>query len=309
MPNLINNDTVNNITYLNYFDSLTNGEINLFTDQNSINVRDACNTRWGSGTCANLLETSSRYLLYAFPNATEETQTNRTPLNSRYRIAFHAPSMGQGVSTGFPFARLNSNNSTGTTLNLVSVNAAPNINTGIANCYEYAIITDRNITMAGFASTGANLNTAVWRFISTGWLFDSAFSGSLAVRGLYSMYFSSQGHAQCFRVSAENITTAQTILTTGDAQYPVTCASDTGDGTTPAADLWASTLWLRDSPGGFAVGRIPHVLLCKTTTLQLGQLVKINTTIDGITDQKIWLVAANYGADKLLMRVYTEGIS
>lgn len=309
MTNLINNDTVNNITYMNYFDALSNGEINLFTDAASINVRDACNIRWGAGTCANLLENSSRYYLYAFPNALEETQTNKTPTNARFRIAFLPPSMGTGVTGTVPIGRLNANNSTGTTLNLVSVNTNPNLSTGLTNSYEYAVITNSNITVTGFASNGANLNTATWRFMSCGWLSDSVFSGGTAVRGLYYVYLSSSGHSQAFRVSAENQTVAQTILTTGDAQYPITCALDTGDGTTPTADLWAATLWLRDNPSAYAVGSIPHVLLCKTTTLQLGQLVKINTTIGGVTDQKIWLVAANYGADKLLMRVYTEGVS
>jgi hypothetical protein len=109
-----------------------------------------------------------------------------------------------------------------------------------------------------------------------------------------------------FRVSGGP--TAQPLLTSGLAQYPISCLSDTGDGIVPGSNLWATDLWVRDSPSGFVIGRIPHVLLCKTTTLALGNLVKINTVINGITDQRIWLVAANYGADKLLMRVYTEGI-
>jgi hypothetical protein len=302
MTDFINNDTVNNITYMNYFNAVTNGEINPNTGGSSVNVRNACNTRWGAGSAAMITDGAHHYLS-AFPNSSNEMKTSRTASSTNYRIKCKIPS----TSAFNTMLIANSNNTTGTTDNAVNL-ASGITGSAIANSYEYATITNDLLIVSGFASSGASLNTATRQFIVSGWLKDSPFSGGNITRSLFSLFIDNTGIRSSARVSAENQTTVQTLLTSGNAQYPITCASNTGDGTTPGADLWCTDLWLRDNPSGYAVGRIPHVLLAKGAGFTLGNLYYNPTVIDGITDQKIWLCCANYGSDKLLQRVWTEGI-
>lgn len=293
----------NSITYSNYFDHATNGEINILSGSSSVNIRNACTSQWGANT-ANVLVNSSYQYLACFPNSLKEPKTDRSVSATNYRIKCKIPS----VSTFFETLQLNSNNSTGTTANLVNIGSG--VTSGnITNCYEYAIITNDILIVSGFASAGSSLNTTTRQFTATGWLADSVFSGGNITRSLFGLFIDQTGIRCSGRVSAENNTTVQTLLTSGAAQYSITCASNTGDGTTPGADLWCTDLWLRDSPSGYAVGRIPHLLLAKGAGFTLGNLYYNPTVIDGVTDQKIWLCCANYGSDKLLQRVWTEGIS
>lgn len=304
MTALINNDTVNNLTYLNYFNNILNGEQNTLTavTANRQPFRNAFQLRNGTGSIVDISAGDNR--MNFFFNSTRENKTNKTATFAYYRV------QAQHVLNAFAGSQnttINSSTTTGT--DIVSVTGT-NItdNTTYTNGFEYAVIGNNSYVHAGFpVGNPGQLSTTTFRVITCGFLEDSPFTGNLINRSLYSVVFRSSS-SSAFRVSSENTSTSQPILTTGIAQYPVTCASDAGDGTTPTSDLFATDLWIRDDPSGFAVGRIPNLLLCKSTSLSIGNLVKINPTIDGITNQKVWLVAANYGADKILMRVWTEGV-
>jgi len=307
MTSFINNDTVNNITYLNYFNSVTNGEQALSggPSSNRQNFLNAFKTRHGSSSIIAVANENRMNLFFA--NSLLENKINKTASSSNYRFNV------QHIINSFSFlsnTTINSSNLTDTTAIQVAGPSYSAASSDFLNAFEYSVITNNCVIHSGFPEgTSGNLSTTSSGLITYGYLADSVFSGNQVNRSLFSLTIKAGVTTTAFRVSAENQTTQRTILTTGNAQYPITCALDTGDGTIPGANLWATDLWLRDSPSEYAVGRIPHLLLCKTNTLVLGQLVKINTTIDGITNQKVWLVAANYGSDKLLMRVYTEGIS
>ena len=285
MANFILNDTANNIVYMNYFNPLTNGEVNLGINNSQKNANVVSALRALHTT--NFI-TSDTHYIYAFFNTNKETKTNTTASSTNYR--FKLLSAGSSFSFNIPLT-LNSSTLTDATRVDVSNNLTF---IGHSNYYEYGIFTPNTVSLAAFPANGNALNTATRSFLSCGWLEDAQFSGRNTARSLYGLGIVTST-VMAFRVSAENLTTAQAILTTGLAQYPITCVTS---GLTPSdAELWCTDLWLRDNPSGYAVGRIPHVLMTNNNVLNLGELVYIDSVIDGITDQK------------LLMRVQTENVT
>lgn len=103
---------------------------------------------------------------------------------------------------------------------------------------------------------------------------------------------------------------AQAILTSGDANYAITCQSGG-----PPESTWATNLVLIDSaasPENYAMGSVRNVLLGKGT-YTVGTVYKVagvgygeaNTSPN--TEQQHFLCVGTWGTDYLLMRVWTEG--
>lgn len=103
-----------------------------------------------------------------------------------------------------------------------------------------------------------------------------------------------------YRVDVENGNTKQLILTSGDANYPISC----DDGQTSGADLWATDLYLLDNDGANnpATGRCSNLLLAKGATFAIGSGYTLNTAhIDG--GSNTFLCVGEWGTDKILMRI------
>lgn len=168
------------------------------------------------------------------------------------------------------------------------------------------------------ATFGTNVNTG---FISLGWLDDApVFTQNSPYRTgtAYILY------AQCgdpFNGGIPNAITiayragseggvVQQLLTSGDANYAVTCQSGGPPGAT-----WATNLVLIDttaSPANYAMGSVRNVLLGKGT-YTVGTVYKVtgvgygeaNTSPN--TEQQHFVCVGTWGTDYLLMRVWTEG--
>ena len=164
---------------------------------------------------------------------------------------------------------------------------------------------------------GTDINTG---FISLGWLDDiPTFSQNSPYRtGTAYILYAQCGNSgnstpniitTAYRVGSEG-GSAQAVLTSGDANYAITCQSGGPPGST-----WATNLVLIDSaasPANYAMGSVRNVLLGKGT-YTVGTVYKVagvgygeaNTSPN--TEQQHFLCVGTWGTDYLLMRVWTEG--
>lgn len=187
----------------------------------------------------------------------------------------------------------------------------------------FAVANSNNVCAARFQSnmtfaTGGYVPTG---FLSFGWLDDPIpFSASSPYRtsvayiiaanayeASSSGYYTYGYHCE---QEADGFDTPIRFLTSGSANYSVTCQS----GATPTS-TWATNLVLIDStasPQNYAMGSVPNLLLGKGS-LTIGQVYKVagvgrgEANTNPNTEQEFFICCGNWGTDKLLMRVATEG--
>lgn len=99
--------------------------------------------------------------------------------------------------------------------------------------------------------------------------------------------------------------TSRSVLTTGDAQYAISCS----DGQTPTAQ-WATDFYVFDNNSsiGFpAIGRMRNLLLA-TGTYTMGKTVKIIGAAMPDAGQNSWIPVATFAGKTVLMRCYSSTV-
>ena len=281
MTNLYNTDSFGN-HYYNYFNGISSGEPYDNTSfltflQNAFGVN-------------NVAANGSEFVIT--PPSANETITSNTEL-TLYRFKFSP------TNTAYQSFWINSNNGNG--FNAVSTTGTTNPSF-IANPYIYAIANSESLCLAAFNAPIPTDATA-YRLIYCGWLKEQPHSGGLIPRGASLMYLASNTQ-EAFHPLLENASNNAAYLTSGDANYPITCS----DGDTPSASDQTTDLALREASNSYAVGKCWNLLKTTETTFDVGKVYKLDKIVDGNTEENIWLCGAELGTEKILMRVWTEAL-
>lgn len=179
----------------------------------------------------------------------------------------------------------------------------------LAERVTYAVLNNKSLNVFQVRRVGADLDNSSYRFLSVGWLSNSLYSGSAFPRSAYFLRLISPSSGNfAFRASIENTNVLQNFVvpTSLDANsianYSVSCQI-----ATPGAN--ATELYLRDdATSNKAIGYVPNIL--KTSlNIPVGQIYK-NTGIDPDgSNNPHWICVGNYGNERLLMRVWAQGLA
>ncbi len=173
----------------------------------------------------------------------------------------------------------------------------------------YGVLNNRSLSIFSIARNGQDLNNNNFCFVSFGWLNNSIYSGNAFPRNAYILILDSDTHQiRGFRPSAENSNVVRNFnipqLPDADpiANYPVSCLS-----ATPGANTTEFYLRDNDAPNK-AIGYVPNLL---KTSLQIpvGEVYR-NTGIDpDLSNMNTWICVGVLGSERILMRVWTQGLA
>ena len=187
--------------------------------------------------------------------------------------------------------------------------SALQLNQPSADRVFYCCLNNRSLSIFSIQRNGSNLSNNSYGFVSYGWLSNPIYTGSAYPRNAYSLFLNSnQTLRSAGRPSAENSPVRQDFQipkeTTADsiANYPVSCQS-----ATPGANT--TELYLRDNTSPHkAMGYVPNLL---KTSLQIpvGQVYR-NTGIDPDgSNMNTWICVGVFGSERILMRVWAQGLN
>ena len=289
---LINNDNVGN----SYYGWRTN---NLLYAPDSLALTTAKLATWINNffgqTCA--VSVNSSRLDVIFPTSFESLTLPAT--GSKYRFGLDSI---ETTNTANPvrwvlFPNIGSGS-----------NGAGFTGTGNVDVAFYCVLNNRSLSVFSIARNGSDLVSVSGSFASYGWLNNSIYSGSAFVRSAYVLVLhSSPAQNLGRRPSAENTNIASNFRIPQPqnadpiANYPISCQS-----ATPGAN--ATEFYLRDDAApNKAIGYVPNLL---KTSLQIpvGQVYR-NTGIDPDgSNMNTWLCVGVLGSERILMRVWTQGL-
>lgn len=293
----INQDNFGN-TYFNYWDALTNGFVGHQLGGVFNNFLQAAfgTGRWAAGNPSS--PSFERWFAFT-PNNSDESISSATT-GSLFR--FYADLMSNAHDVAAIVNSNTGNSLTSVSLNGGFVNYIPNENTD----YFYAVANNRSLVMGVIKrdiSTGG-FDPTNWRLLYLGWLKNPGFGFSLRTRNcsaLHYTYGTGNGPAAlsgvAFRPAQENQITPSSY---GISNYSITCTNSTPNPST-------TDLVLRDSVSpNFAIGSC-YNLLKSSANVDVGKIYDIPNLVDGNNEQRRFLCVGNWGSEKLLMRIWTEG--
>lgn len=289
---LINNDNVGN----SYYGFRTN---NLIYAPDSVGLTNTQCANWINGffeeqTCAIEYNTNfgaTKGLALILPNSFE---TLSLPVTfSNYR--FNSDSINSRNNSNFP-------------IDVEHFRGIGVVELNNLNRVFYCCLNNRSLSIFSIQREGSNILNSTYGFVSYGWLSNPIYTGSAYPRNAYSLSLSSIENSRgAGRPSAENSPVRQNFQIPTDitadsiANYPVSCQT-----ATPGANT--TELYLRDNTSPHkAMGYVPNLL---KTSLQIpvGQVYQ-NTGIDpdGST-MTTWICVGVFGSERILMRVWTQGL-
>ena len=285
---LINTDNVGN----SYYGFRTN---NLIYAPDSVGLTNIQCANWINGffgqTCA--IENNINYfgLSLILPNSFETLSLPVTSSNYRFNNG-----------------GINSRNNSDSPTDVPHFRGLDVVALSNPNRVFYCCLNNRSLSIFSIQREGSNTLNSTYGFVSYGWLSNPIYTGSAYPRNAYSLYLSSNENSRgAGRPSAENSPVRQNFQiptdTTADsiANYPVSCQS-----ATPGANT--TELYLRDNTSPHkAMGYVPNLI---KTSLQIpvGQVYR-NTGIDPDgSNMNTWICVGVFGSERILMRVWTQGL-
>ncbi|MBD2118232.1 MULTISPECIES: hypothetical protein [Microcystis] len=175
---------------------------------------------------------------------------------------------------------------------------------------HYGVLNNSSFSMFSIRTEGANINNVEFSFASIGWLRNPLYSGSAFPRNAYYLFnvANNNNASGSGRPSAENTTVLQRLqypnvnIADPIANYSINCQT-----ATPGAN--ATELYLRDNVAPHkAIGYVPNLL---KTSLQIpvGQVYR-NTGIDPDgSNMNTWICVGVFGSERILMRVWAQGLN
>lgn len=292
---LINTDNVGN----SYYGWRTNNLI-FASDSKFVTFSQIANwvNQFFGQTCLAIGSEGGNLFNLILPTNFETLTLPATPTNRRFRTEHINASLSNGDNSQ--------------TLVLYRVQGSTNVTLstllGSTNSRAfYGVLNNRSLSLFRIATTGAGLDNSSYQFFSIGWLSNPLYSGSAFIRNAYYLSLT-PNQIGAGRPSAENTeqrTSFQIPLNTNFdsiANYSVTCQT-----ATPGANT--TELYLRDSVApNKAIGYVPNLL---KTSLQIpvGQIYR-NTGIDPDgSNMNTWICVGVFGTERILMRVWTEGLA
>jgi hypothetical protein len=173
-----------------------------------------------------------------------------------------------------------------------------------SNAVVYANFTTTNINlfMSEGTVSGSFTPAANKYFVSMGFLNNSLFPLQVEfIRQTYMLIISSAYGIQVAtspqHPPAANGGAHRLFLTSGTAQYNITCLNPSEQ----TSEVKATDFFVRDNSN--VLGNVKNVVKISDNTLSVGTFHTIQENIDGNTDEKLWLCVAEWGNDRLSMRV------
>lgn len=174
---------------------------------------------------------------------------------------------------------------------------------------HYAVLNNRSFSIVSMETDGGGLKTFTASFASVGWLSNPLYSGAAFPRNAYFLYSrnNSNSASGSGRVSAENSNVLEALrfpdigIADPIANYSINCQT-----ATPGAN--ATELYLRDNDApNKAIGYVPN-LLKTNLAIPVGDIYR-NTGIDPDgSNVNTWICVGIFGSERLLMRVWTQGL-
>lgn len=289
MATLINQDNVGN-TYLNYINpAFTGGEpitaysANWLTSFLTTAYGNDRN-RWTASTTTGVYNMRFPVAWETITGAIATTAAGSLTVGTRFQLS--------NRQDGYLINSTNANTAVLATGFNVSGTAAA------SNSYSFAVCNNNSIAIATFS--GYNRDGVVG-FKYYGWLKNGSYTGSNYPRNFISMARQDGAMSNLLvakRVATENAITAADLL---QANPTLNCSIST-----PGAN--ATDVIIRDnaSPNNF-IGIAWNLMMLPATAVIGGVYKNTGVDPDG-SNQSFWLCVANWGSNKLGMRVWTENV-
>lgn len=291
---LINTDNVGN----SYYGWRTN---NLIYAPDSVGSTTTQLANWINNffgqTCASPSPTTLQIIL---PTSFESLTLPAT--SSKYRFGYDDASSTNNETSSSKI------NYPGIQNNIRSLYDSNYLSTESSSRAFYGVLNNRSLSIFSIERNGQDLTSNNFCLVSFGWLLNPIYSSSAFPRNAYILILhSSSTRIQGFRPSAENSSVVRHFqipqLPEADpiANYPVSCQT-----ATPGANT--TELYLRDNTSPYkAMGYVPN-LLKTSLEIPVGQVYR-NTGIDPDgSDMNTWICVGVFGSERILMRVWTQGL-
>jgi hypothetical protein len=299
-PNLINSDNVGNF-YYGWRTNLFVGATQTLS-ANNITLRDFINSSFGQ-ICA-VTQFGDR-LGFTLPHPSETislpalgSSANENPSQTGSRIRFGHSEMSSSNSTasagipGIPYVATNPANT--------------EVSTG---AWQYWCLNSSSLSYFSIAQSGNDYNNTSYIFKHFGWVKNPLYSGSNYPLNAYYFFLSSAtiGRGGGRPTLPNNNTRTALRVPTGTsadaiANYSITCQTST-----PGANT--TDLIIRDDASPNRAIGVASNLLKTSLAIPVGQIYPNEVVDPDGSNNPFWMCVGVYGSERILMRVWTQGIT
>jgi hypothetical protein len=285
---MINQDNIGN-TYFNER-SLTLGQAGI----TSTDLTNFCTTAFGAGN----FFVDGTDAIYIRPPSTNESLTGNitstsSSANWRFKVGIGENEAGRNnlriksgsANDNSQFIGVSDSGSFSGTLN-------------VSTAYIYMVANSESICYFAVSNDGGAYNFGLYRFFYAGWTKQGLYTETSRFRNICGLY-RSHNINQAARVASENQTIREPLILNDN--YSITCQTST-----PGAD--ATDYVFRDNASPNRAIGIAHNLIKVNQAIPLGQVIR-NTGVDPDgSDNPFWKCVGEMGNERVLMRVWTEGL-
>jgi hypothetical protein len=301
-PNLTNQDNVGNY----YFGWRSNLFVNDSRAENisQTTLRDWINTSLGQ-TCAVISSSNTMGLL--LPSLSETiarpaligSNNNPSTTGNRFRIGSSLSSSNTASSQEVATVSYNS----------PAANQSWFFDIPDSTQLQYWCLNTESLAMFSIGRNGNTFNSSSYRFFYYGWLKNPLYSGSFAPLNFVYLIL---GETNTFRTGARiasinsNTRTALRVPTASSADsianYSITCQTST-----PGANT--TDLVIRDDASPNRAIGVASNLLKTSLAIPVGQIYRNTGTDPDGSNNQFWICVGEFGSERILMRVWTQGLT
>jgi hypothetical protein len=287
-PNLINSDNVGNY-YMGFRSDLFAYDTRISGGNNAPNLRDLIN-QLGSGLA---ISSGSSTISFRLPQAFDTSNNPTTSSNGRFRENLLYTNNSSSLSSAL-FYQVSSLNRT---FSLSSSGA------------WYFVVNSFSVSMFRCNVNGNALDNFDYNFIQVGWAKNPLYTGTnYPLNAYYYSINSTSSLRGGGRPTLPNIDTRTALRvptgTSADsiANYSITCQTST-----PGANT--TDLVLRDDASPNRAIGVASNLLKTSLAIPVGQVYR-NTGVDPDgSNNPFWICVGTMGSERILMRVWTQGLT
>jgi hypothetical protein len=273
-PNLINSDNVGNF-YMGFRSNLFAYDTRLVGANNANNLRDLIN-QMGAGLAVSSETTDISFRL---PQAFDTSNNPTTAFNGRFRNGL---------------LHTNNNASLNNSINYQVPGGSDNFNLSISGAW-YFVVNSFSVSMFRCDVNGNALNNNIYFFRQVGWAKNPLYDGTNYPLNAY--YFFLNSAASGRGGSRPTLPNNDTI-----ANYSITCQTST-----PGANT--TDLIIRDDASPNRAIGVASNILKTSLAIPVGQIYPNEVVDPDGSNNPFWMCVGVYGSERILMRVWTQGIT
>lgn len=287
-PNLINSDNVGNY-YMGFRSDLFAYDTRISGGGNAPNLRDLIN-QLGSGLA---ISSGTSAIGFRLPQAFDTSNNPTSTSSGRFRENLLYTSNSSSLSN----AMLYQVSSGGVELNLSSAGA------------WYFVVNSFSVSMFRCNTSGNALDNSNYIFRQVGWVKNPLYTGTDYPLNAYYYFLNSSSTLKGGGRPALPNNTARTVLRvpTGTSADPIANYSITCQTSTPGANT--TDLVIRDDASPNRAIGVASNLLKTSLAIPVGQVYR-NTGVDPDgSNNPFWICVGTMGSERILMRVWTQGLT